>query len=207
MSSASRAHGTQSSRPPRLQPPCHPRPPGAACPHWPAVAESRFHLQSAQYNPAAALWRRGLGAHDQGVEERGGQGGRGSPAALTRPRPRGGAATASLWAQVVCFGSGRPRPPGFTNRERARGWGVCVCVLLCGGPARSAAQVGASGLPRPWSGLLRPEIHRVGLPGRANTLRYPRETPKMAEELRLGIGLATFLSSALLAVFVSKSGS
>lgn len=29
----------------------------------------------------------------------------------------------------------------------------------------------------------------------------------MAEELKLGIGLATFLSSALLAVFVSKSGS
>ncbi|MEJ1284652.1 hypothetical protein NN561_015638 [Cricetulus griseus] len=46
------------------------------------------------------------------------------PPALTRPRPRGGAATVSPRAQVVCFGSGRPRPPGLANGERARGWGV-----------------------------------------------------------------------------------
>lgn len=94
------------------------------------------------------------------------------PRALTRPRPRGGAATEALRAQVVCFGSGRLRPPGLTNRERARGWGV----RLCGRSARPAAQVGAPGPQRPpWGFLLLVDSlrDRATLPRRADTFWYP----------------------------------
>lgn len=52
-------------------------------------------------------------------------------------------------AQVVCFGSARPRPPPPANGKPARGWGcarVCECACVPG-PSRPAPPSGVSARP------------------------------------------------------------
>ena len=138
--SALSAHGAESPRPWRPQPPFRPGPPKLHLLAGLLLLRLASTFAQAQYNPAAAPRGRGLGADGRGVGEQGGQGGRSSPEGshlAEAMRQRGG----KISAQVVCFGSARPRPPPPANEEPARGWGcarVSECARVPAPPARSS---------------------------------------------------------------------
>lgn len=122
---ASRAHGSQTSWPPRPQPPCYHRPPGQHVRAGGLQQNLASTFGPAQYNPAAARRGRGLGAHGQGVGE---QGGRGSPAGAHQAeatRRRGH----SVSPGAGCLFWVWPAPP-----SRSRQWGASArlgCALVC----------------------------------------------------------------------------
>lgn len=151
---ASRAHGTRSSRPPRPQPPCHRRPPGQHVRAGRPQQNLASTFGPAQYNPAAAPRGRGLPGRP-----RPGGGGTRWPRLPPRRSPGRGHAAARpqrlSGRRLFVLGLAGPAlPVSPIGSERAAA--VCARVRLCGGPARPAAQVGASSLPRPPRGVSAP---------------------------------------------------
>lgn len=132
ISLASRAHGTQSSRPPRPKPPCHRRRPGQHVRTGRPQQNLASTFGPAQYNPAAARRGRGLGAHGQGVGE---QGGRRSPG---RSPGRGhAAARPQSLSRRRLFVLGLAGPALLVSpigSERAAG--VCACAAAPPVPPR-----------------------------------------------------------------------
>lgn len=121
---ASRALGTQSTWPPRPQPPCHRRSPVQHVRAGRLQQNLASTFGPAQYNPAAARRGRGLGAHGQGVGEQGGRGfprrspGRGHAAARPQSLPR---------RRLFVLGLAGPAlPVSPIGSERAAG--VCACA-------------------------------------------------------------------------------
>lgn len=129
---ASRAHETQSSRPPRPQPPCHRQRPGQHVRAGRPQQNLASTFGPAQYNPAAARRGRGLGAHGQGVGE---QGGRRSPG-LSPGRGHAAARPLSLSGRRL-FVLGLAGPALLVSpigSERAAG--VCACAAAPPVPPR-----------------------------------------------------------------------
>jgi hypothetical protein len=175
--SASSASGAESSRPPRPPPHSRPGPPGQHVRAGWLQLSLASTFGPAQFNPAAALWGRGLDARGWGIEVA--KVAAAPPRARTRRRPRGGAATKSLGAG--CLFWVWPAPP-----SSSRQWGACsqlgarvsqcACALVW--RPRPLFRSGVSSRPPvAGKGSLRPGLHEAwaSAPGERTPYDTPRE--------------------------------